>query len=105
MSKFDTLYKSEDFLSASREELRALIVLLKEGKISAEELAKAASISIARAKSALLLWEEVGVFEMCPEDRIEDVYPERLNEEGVKEEDRRTVARTIQSEEDRKSVV
>ena len=98
MRNLETLYKSEDFLSASREELRALVVLLEKGKISAEELAETASITAARAKSALMLWEEVGILEMRPESRIEDIYPERLNDMGVKEEDRRTVAKTIQNE-------
>ena len=99
MSKFEPLYKSEDFLSASREELRALVVLLDKGKITADELAESASISSARAKSALLLWEEVGIFGMRTESRIEDIYPERQNHVGVVDEDRRTVAKTIQSEE------
>ena len=99
MIAIDKLCKSEDFLSASKEELRALVVLLKTGKISTETLAQQASISPARAKSALMLWEAVGIFDESEEEkRIADVYPERLIERGVVEEDRRTVAKTIQSE-------
>lgn len=98
MISIEKLCESEEFRSASKDELRALTVLLLTGKIAPEELAKYASISTARAKSALILWEEVGIFE-GGRPLIEDIYPERLVEEGVVEEDRRVVAKTIQSEE------
>ena len=51
------------FTEASKEELRALVALCELGcEIeSAEELAEAAKISPARAKSALAFWEESGV--------------------------------------------
>ena len=98
MISIEKLCESEEFRSASKDELRALTVLLLTGKIAPEELAKQASISTARAKSALTLWKEVGIFE-GGRPLIEDIYPERLVEEGVVEEDRRVVAKTIQSEE------
>ena len=99
MISIEKLCKSEDFLSASKEELRALVVLLRTGKIPAEKLSEYASISVARAKSALILWDEVDILEPVSQGKIEDVYPERLTETGVVEEDRRVVAKTIRSEE------
>ena len=51
------------FSEASKEELRALLALMELGcqVESADELAEAARISPARAKSALAFWEESGV--------------------------------------------
>ncbi len=99
MITIEKLCASEEFRTASKDELRALAVLLRTGKIEPKKLAEYASITVARAKGALILWEEVGVFEGVDSGRIEDVYPERLVQDGVVDEDRRTVAKTIQSEE------
>lgn len=99
MIDIDKLCECEEFRCAGKDELRALAVLLVEGKLPADALAKYASISVARAKSALALWEEIGIFEQSRKSIIEDIYPERTVSIGVSEEDRRSVARTIQSEE------
>ncbi len=94
MTLIDKLCEREEFLGASKEELRALIVLLSHGKMDAKALAEYAHISTARAKSALVLWEECGIFD----GEIEDVYETRERPHEVRDEDRRTVAQTIQSE-------
>jgi DnaD/phage-associated family protein len=99
MSTIEKLCESEEFLTASKDELRALVVLLSKGRISADDLANYARITKARAKGALILWEEVGVFELEKESIIEDIYPERESTFGVMEEPRQRVAKTIQSEE------
>ena len=90
----DPLLSSEEFLEASAEELRALVVLLRHGHLTPAELSSLASISMARAKSALILWEECGALNA----QIEDVYESRERADEVSEEDRRVVAHTIRSE-------
>lgn len=90
----DTLFSRQEFLEASAEELRALAVLLCRGRLTAKELSALASISLARAKGALALWEECGVHDTG----IEDVYEVRVRPDEVADEDRRVVAKTIRSE-------
>ena len=90
----DELFSREEFLEASAEELRALVVLLGHGQVAPKELSALASISLARAKSALALWEECGIFDAA----IEDVWQTRERPNEVAEEDRRVVAQTIRSE-------
>ena len=50
------------FTEASREELRVLLALIESGGsfTSVDELALSASVSLSRARSALVLWEEEG---------------------------------------------
>ena len=90
----DGLFLREEFLEASAEELRALVVLLSRGHLSPKELSERASISLARAKGALALWEACGIFD----GGIEDVFEMRERPDEVAEEDRRVVAHTIRSE-------
>ena len=90
----DPLLCTEEFLEASAEELRALVVLLRHGSVTPKQLSELASISLARAKSALILWEECGV----PKGLIEDIYDVRERADEVSEEDRRVVAGIIRSE-------
>ena len=90
----DELFSREEFLEASAGELRALVVLLGHGQVAPKELSALASISLARAKSALALWEECGIFDAA----IEDVWQTRERPNEVAEEDRRVVAQTIRSE-------
>lgn len=55
---------SDALLEASPEELRILLCLLETGRVddsSVKELARAAGCGVARAKSALRYWQEVGV--------------------------------------------
>ncbi len=57
------LTEKECFAEASREELRVLLALisLNGAFASEEELARAAGVSVARCRSALVLWQECGV--------------------------------------------
>ena len=91
----DTLFESEEFLEASAEELRALVVLMCRGTLAPEELSTLASISKARAKSALALWEACGALRT---GGLEDVWQTRERPDEVSEEDRRIVAHTIRTE-------
>ena len=55
---------SDALLEASPEELRILLCLLESGRVddsSVKDLARAAGCGVARAKSALRYWQEVGV--------------------------------------------
>lgn len=55
---------SDALLEASPEELRILLCLLETGRVddgSVKDLARAAGCGVARAKSALRYWQEVGV--------------------------------------------
>lgn len=94
MRPSDTLFKSEEFLEASAEELRALVVLMCRGVLEPKELSELASISTARAKSALALWEATGALT----EPIEDVWQSRERPNEVSEQDRRIVAKTIRRE-------
>lgn len=89
------------FSEASKEELRALLALSELGcQIeSAEELAKAANISPARAKSALAFWEESGVI-IADDGRplIVEEFEERLVRGEIDEVPATRVATSIRDE-------
>ena len=90
----------EAFTEASREELRALIVIIeRDGQISgAEELAKIAGISKARAVSSLALWEEAGVIKrMTDAPTITEEFEARLDAGEIQEETAVNVARSIRA--------
>lgn len=59
----DKILDMSSFTEASREELRVLIAVIAIGKtpITEEELAKISGTSLARTKSALMLYEECGI--------------------------------------------
>ena len=60
--KLDTLPTLSAFTEASREELRTLLALIsRKGDGDIDTLSRLADVSVARAKSSLVLWEEVGV--------------------------------------------
>lgn len=89
------------FSEASKEELRALVALTELGcQIeSAEELAEAAKISPARAKSALAFWEESGVI-ITDDGRplIVEEFEERLVRGEIDEVPATRVATSIRDE-------
>ena len=59
----------EEFSEASREELRTLIAVISEAGVPTtyEKLSELAGVSLARAKSAVALWEELGVIKRVDE--------------------------------------
>lgn len=69
---------SEALLEASPEELRILLCLLETGRVddnSVKELAQAAGCGVARAKSALRYWQEVGVLVTLEEAEAAESAP------------------------------
>lgn len=88
----------EAFSEASKEELRALIVLIEaSGKIeSIESLASCAKISKARASSALAFWLEAGVIrEGASSPTITEEFEERLRSGEISEAPLVSVAKSI----------
>ena len=73
-----SLINTDAFRSASSEELRVLICLAElKGGASAEEIAKAAGVSLSRAKSAIILWqEEASLLQDVPHLCDDGVYEE-----------------------------
>ncbi len=62
--KFPPLGKTDALKDASPEELRILLCLIEEGRVAKErisDLARAAGCPLARAKSAVSYWREVGI--------------------------------------------
>ncbi len=90
MSKINLKVKNEitasgSFKEASREELRVLIALMElaDRRISYAELAERASVSAARARAAVALWQAEGVLTECDtsnaEDNVTDEFEERFS--------------------------
>ena len=81
LSKPLSVTDKEAFTDASRDELRALIAIIESGGIAedADELAKRASISKARASAAIVYWEEAGVLRSTDAPTITEEFEERLN--------------------------
>ncbi len=76
--------KSSAFFEASAEELRLLLAVMDYPAASADELASTAGISLARARSALALWESAGVIKEATLDgNIEEEFDgARLTEDA-----------------------
>ncbi len=90
----------EAFKEASREELRALIVLIEcEGRPkSIEEFAERAGISKARASASLVLWEEAGVIAPVSDvPTITEEFERRLEAGEIEEITAKDAARSIRS--------
>ena len=90
MSKINLKVKNEitssgSFKEASREELRVLIALMESGGAAASytELAERASVSTARARAAIALWQAEGVLternSPVTEDNVVDEFEERFS--------------------------
>lgn len=89
------------FKEASKEELRTLIALIEsEGKVEdAQELSRAAGISLARCKSALAFWEESGVIrEDDGSPSITDEFDDRLVRGEISEVPAVEVAESIRND-------
>ncbi len=90
----------EAFTEASREELRVLLALI-EAKGETEELSRLASVSAARCRSALVLWEEAGVIEAVGDaDRaptITDEFEERLRRGEIRDVSSKDTAESIRN--------
>ena len=94
--KTEAIVGSESFAEASREELRVLLALISAGgrPTSAEEVARDAAVSIARARAAVTLWEESGV--IVAQDGLAEVSEEFLP--ARREEGSLSVAKEIRDE-------
>ncbi len=93
---------TEAFSEASREELRALLVIIEcNGRLeSVEELARLAGISKARASSSLVLWEEAGVISELSETdapTVTEEFEARLEAGEIEELESGSAARSIRS--------
>ncbi len=86
---------SDAFLEASAEELRALLCLLEtEGKAGVDQIAKAAGISKARAKSAMAFWS-VALETPKAETTVVDEFAYRLRASELDEMTRKETADVI----------
>jgi len=90
----------EEFIDASAEELRVLLVLIeKSGKAELSDLAALAGVSQARCKSCIALWESMGVIERAKDTLGEPViieeFEERLSENELYEVSGKELAQSI----------
>ncbi len=102
-----SLTGKEEFTEASREELRTLLALIESnGRYDSDEnLAKRASVSKARALSALVFWEEAGVItpraegesslENLTRPTVTEEFEERIELGEISEESAVKVAKDI----------
>lgn len=75
--KLDTLPTLPVFNEASQEELRILLAIISSnGNIDVSSLSATLGVSLARAKSSLVLWEEAGV--ILQDDTIESTITEEF---------------------------
>ncbi len=90
----------EAFFEASTEELRILALLIeKEGCSTAEELSALARVSVARARAALVFWEDAGVIRAASDfPTITEEFEERINAGEIREVSADDTARTIRKE-------
>ena len=90
----------EAFFEASADELRVLLALVElDGKTDAPEtLARLAKISKARAKAALVFWNEAGVIRDTEDaSTITEEFEERIRSGKILELDSESVARSIRN--------
>lgn len=91
---------TDAFLEASGEELRVLIAVLEVSgqEIQIDSLAQKCKISKARARSALVFWEEAGiVFRGCSTPTITEEFEKRLQIGEIHEDCAKNVAEQIRS--------
>ena len=94
------LSKKEAFTEASKEELRVLLSLLeRDGKFSdISELSECCGTSKARARAALVFWEEAGVIdEGVGTPTITEEFEEKLRLGEIKETTSKEAARAIRN--------
>ena len=95
MSKYELITKSE-FLEASREELRVLIAVRElSGNRDAKVLAEICGISVARARSAIAFWDEIGALGEEKAPSVTEEFEERLRRGEITEEPAEAVAKHI----------
>ena len=99
LSKPLSITDKEAFVDASRDELRALIAIIEaSGRVSdAQELAKSASISKARAAAAIVYWEEAGVLRSEDTPTITEEFEKSLSVGELAEKKSTEVAKTIRN--------
>ncbi len=84
----------EEFLEASREDLRVLIAIRETGSCDRDTLSSLAGISRARASAAITFWREAGVIS---EESVCEEFESSV-EEGISEERSVDVAKKIRDE-------
>lgn len=94
-NKILKILKDPAFLEASRDELRVLLALLANKKLSTDEIAVICGISHARASSAVILWSELGVLNESTSPSITEEFEERLSRGEIEEETSKKVAADI----------
>ena len=101
LCKTKSLVGASAFLDASADELRVLLALISlGGECTPAELAKAAGTSLARAKSAVVLWESEGVLKKRDSDSgfivsVEEEFAPRAKPGEIYDEDRGEIAKAI----------
>lgn len=86
------------FSEASKEELRVLVAVSFAKGISDSDIAAAAGVSQARAKSAIALWVAEGVIEECAEATVKEEFADRLRPCELMETPAKEVAESIRDE-------
>ena len=94
-NKLLKLLESPAFLEASRDELRVLLALLAKNTLSADELSIICGISRARAGSAKIFWNELGILTDDGAPSITEEFEERLRSGEITEETSKKVAKDI----------
>ena len=87
-----------EFAEATAEELRVLLALIeKQGRLTLGELSENASVSEARCRSAVALWESLGVLEERASDTpaVTEEFEERLYEGELYEVGGKELAKSI----------
>lgn len=99
LSKPLAVTDKEAFTDASRDELRALIAIIESnGRVAgADDLAKKASISKARAAAAIVYWEEAGVLRSTDTPTITEEFEERIEAGELSETNATDTAKAIRS--------
>ena len=82
-----SLSDKDAFSEASKEELRVLLALIECGGRfdSVAELASHARVSVARAGSSLVFWEEAGVIRKTESQTITEEFEERIELGKIRE--------------------
>ncbi len=92
------LTEKQAFLDASREELRVLLAVIEDESRAKDVdfLARVCNISKARARAALVFWQEEGVLlNKRATATITEEFEERLNRGEIREEPGKEVAKSI----------
>lgn len=86
------------FAEASKEELRVLVAISFDDGISESDISSVASVSPARAKSAIALWLAEEVIEECTDGTVKEEFADRLRPGELLETPAKDVAETIRDE-------